>query len=143
MIIIRKPTFLIAMLSFVLISMGESRADLIVTWTDTGSNLTLSVTGSWSQWNASTAPTQTNTLTFPGGSEFDLSRGNIPSSPGAGAFAFIDQNAGGSGSISGPTVNFGTSLPATGYFLRHTSLGGFMILEADTPTTTIDPSRHQ
>lgn len=116
----------------ILVSLGVSdacQASLVVTWTDDGTNVSVSVDGDWSEWNGVTAPTQTDSLTFVG-SAFELSRGNSFSTTGA--FAFIDLT-GGTGSITGPTVNFGPPLPTTGYFLR--TLGSNLVLEADTPTS--------
>ena len=113
-----------------------SKADLIVTWTDTGSNLELSIQGTWSEWEGTTVMTERDNILFGANGNttnaFDLSRRgfgttNLSGNP-VGSFAILNVRSG-SGSVSAPDFSIPPAM-VTRYNLQYLNEGGFLELSA-------------
>lgn len=131
------------LLTGILLALGNAdacKAGLVVTWADLGGELNLSIKGTWSEWESTTAMTEDNDLLFgdnsvdPFALEFDLRRNGLGTENSAGnpvgASALLNVVSG-SGSVTAPDIVLPPTIFAnTRYRLEYLNEGGSLALTA-------------
>ena len=138
----RNLAILITGLAITFGGAAVSEAGIVMTWEDVGGELVLSINGDWSDWESTTAMTESDDLLFGANSTtpwfFDLSRDGLGTTNMSGApngSSALLNVVSGSGSVAAPDLADLMSPIGTRYNLEYLNLGGSLALTAGVVST--------